>query len=526
MSSKKSVNKINEARALIATNKTHNLQKAYKLLSKCSDSEAKFLIGTMCENYPDLYGGVDRAIEWYKKAQVKNDHANAFYNHGTALVGREEYLDAIPLFHSALKIEPNHKQAMNNLAVCYELLELKDLDTGVNKSYDFFKRLIELDPEHSYAHHNLGHINAGWGDIETAQKHLEIAYKLNKDYPETCYTLGVIYNGFTLNSPHIEDPLVLFDRAQKLFIQQNNLELLYLQNKEPINKYEFADCTVSAGYYMQGNTMIISHHSWHIPIQRWWVNRKNTQQLQVAWSALQHNSWGFYHWVCETFPRVLYIIDNEPDPTVPILVPDKSFARESLASIDRNFIYCSNTDTYQIGLLKLIDWQTVTKYDVLSKEFLPPDFIIHSLRAFLQLQEPPANKIIWLSRTHKKGERNTSNEDTVIEALQQFTDYEIIKFIPENYNYQQTQQTFASAKIVIGVHGGAFSNIVYAKHTNVIEFSMYEPYYKYYFEHLSDCCGHNYYRIPLEIPNLFRKTFDIPQDKIDTLINIVSKIIS
>ena len=131
------------------------------------------------------FGGQMKAIEFYKK-KVQS-MANAFHNHGTILLTQDLYTEAIPLFLKAIELDPKHTRAMNNVAICYELL--KDPD---QKQYYYFKKIAEIDPANSYAHHNIGYINSGRGNVDIAQEHLEIAYQLNNKYPETCYTLGTI----------------------------------------------------------------------------------------------------------------------------------------------------------------------------------------------------------------------------------------------------------------------------------------------------------------------------------------------
>ena len=344
--------------------------------------------------------------------------ANAFHNHGTILLTQDQYNEAIPLFLKAIELDPKHTKAMNNLAICYELL--KDPD---QKQYDYFKKIAEIDPANSYAHHNIGYINSGRGNVDIAQEHLEIAYQLNNKYPETCYTLGVLYNGYTLNKPLIKEAELLFQECHQAYAEQTKQKLLYLQCQDGPTMFTFNNAILSSGHLRvrtdDGTAIIVSHHDLHIPIHRWNPS-SNVINLPKAWSTLQHNSWGFYHWLCETLPKIFMIL--EQDTNTPIIVPNKGFVRDALKNIKGNFVYCSPNDTYQIDEIKIIDWSSVQEPSPKSKEFLIPDYIVNLLRRsfnryYVNPEPSTKKKIIWLSRCNVKGVRDVINEDQVVDAI-------------------------------------------------------------------------------------------------------------
>jgi capsular polysaccharide biosynthesis protein len=190
----------------------------------------------------------------------------------------------------------------------------------------------------------------------------------------------------------------------------------------------------------------------------------------------------------------------------------------------------TDTESFYVNHLKVIDWPTIdTSGQVLAKEYLPPSYAIDILRSNLRLTRGQSKYVVWLSRKHVsvKNNRNIQNEDLVLENLvKTCPGYEVLNFIPENYSIEQTKDIFSQAKIVVGVHGGAFSNIVYCSgDTSVIEFTMLEEYYRYYFKYLSDLCKLKYYEIQLNNPNLFTIPFILPDNALDNLQNIIKNIL-
>lgn len=502
----------------------NEIDKAWFLLKKIDNDQANYMKGVLCEEN-QRFGGQMKAIEFYKKVQSM---ANAFHNHGTILLTQDQYNEAIPLFLKAIELDPKHTRAMNNVAICYELL--KDPD---QKQYDYFKKIAQIDPANSYAHHNIGYINSGRGNVDIAQEHLEIAYQLNNKYPETCYTLGVLYNGYTLNKPLIKEAELLFQECHQAYAEQTKQKLLYLGCQDGPTMFTFSNAILSSGHLRvkkdDGTAIIISHHDLHIPIHRWNPS-SNVINLPKAWSTLQHNSWGFYHWLCETLPKIFMIL--EQDTNTPIIVPNKGFVRDALKNIKGNFVYCSPNDTYQIDEIKIIDWSSVQEPSPKSKEFLIPDYIVNLLRRsfnryYVNPEPSTKKKIIWLSRCNVKGVRDVINEDQVVDAIfntvSRFGQYEFVRYIPEDYPFDDMREVFYNAKMIIGVHGGAFSNMLFSNKCTIIEFSMMEDYYRYYFKCLAESCGHQYYNIDFDIPNIFKKSFEINEFQIEKMIYVINE---
>ena len=517
----------------------NEIQSAIKLLKSCKNkdiiSDVYFILGVLTESHSKEFNLIniedirDNAINWYSKAVNTPD---AYHNLGTILVYREQYAEALPILEKAISMNPSNVKAMNNAAICCEMIGRED------DAFNYFKKILDYDPINSFAHHNIGHTNAVLGNISIAKKHLELAYKYNPSYAETCYTLSVLYTGYTIFETKIADSIALLHKAHDEYSKAKGMQLLLLTNEltDNINYYEFNNCVISSGRIIVNETgILLTHHYHHIPVQRWSVN-KIIHQLPVAWTTLQHNSWGFYHWICETLPRLLFIldkIDESGDFTVPILVPDKSFVIDMLSNLDKtyNFIYCKNDSSYHVDTLRLVDWNTITDYQIESVEFLPPQFAITRLLEHIKPSEEDSEltyDVIWLSRriknqtNNKPIERHIDNEDKIFDIIKALFPTALF-FVPEEHNYEDTKKIFSNAKIIIGIHGAALANMIYSSEAIIIEFLMFEPYYHYYFKHLAKCCGHHYIGIQLCEPNIFRKTITLADSYISQLKNILLK---
>lgn len=579
-----------------------NDDKTIKVLSKLKFMVTKnkefnnliyFTLGVIYE----INGNIKEAKMWYTKANLL---ADAYYNLGVLIMGENKIGEAYLMYEKALELNDSHVGSLNNIAVCYSFLsdekkksisdisdvahksaksiklnqaaslnidsdapEESPLDSEIilnsisilKKKYDpkvelsFYKRIIDINPNNSHAHHNVGHLYNGLNEIELSQKHLEIAYRLDPKSAETCYTLAVLYNGHTLNNPLLLPAKTLFQISQVHYIKSINKKLTILKpdiksdiiewiptEYDKLNEYKINNCIVSCGRIVTDTDIILTHHHLHVAAHRLSAKYVVEESYETAWSSLQHNSWGYYHWLCENLPRLLYILKIEKDYNVPILLPDKPFVKSFIAGlqssnygkIKHNIIYSKSVSSYLIKELKILDWENIN--DDFNNVFLPPKDVITFTRNQLDLKNiNPKKHIIWLSREKVKT-RHVSNELDIIEKLKEilnYRGYSIINYIPEKYSYIQTKDIFEKALVIVGVHGGALSNMIYSTNTNIIELTMMEDYYNRFFSHLSECCNHNYIPISINKPNLFKLSeFELPNDIVDQVLDTINSIIT
>ena len=91
------------------------------------------------------------------------------------------------LYNKILEIDPNHSQALNNLAVIFT--NLKEIE----KAKECFEKAIEINPNYVDAHNNLGTIFKGLEENQKAKECYEKAIEINPNYADAHNNLGVIF---------------------------------------------------------------------------------------------------------------------------------------------------------------------------------------------------------------------------------------------------------------------------------------------------------------------------------------------
>jgi tetratricopeptide (TPR) repeat protein len=176
---------------------------------------------------------------------------NALYEKGEAAYEASNYQEAVENFSKAVHLKPNWAQAhyalalslieMDNLKAAfeefkqvvklkpsYQLMVLSSYDMGnacldlgeYKAAIDAYKHAIELNPELSQPHNNLGLAYAALGQLAEAVAEFNRAVKLKADYAEARFNLGVAYlqSGKKLEAEEQQQLLVKInpDLASKL----------------------------------------------------------------------------------------------------------------------------------------------------------------------------------------------------------------------------------------------------------------------------------------------------------------------
>ena len=91
------------------------------------------------------------------------------------------------LYNKILKVNPDHSQALNNLANIFE-------DLGENqKATNCYEKAIEINPNYVDAHYNLGNIFRKLGQIQKAKDCFEKAIEIDPSYVKAHNNLGIIF---------------------------------------------------------------------------------------------------------------------------------------------------------------------------------------------------------------------------------------------------------------------------------------------------------------------------------------------
>jgi tetratricopeptide (TPR) repeat protein len=95
--------------------------------------------------------------------------------------------DSIQCFQQALRLNPHHLLALDNLGNAYRLQKRWDEARAV------LKRALEVAPQDPEANYSLGMVFAQANDTGKAYEYLQRALKARPDYPEALNNLGILY---------------------------------------------------------------------------------------------------------------------------------------------------------------------------------------------------------------------------------------------------------------------------------------------------------------------------------------------
>jgi len=113
---------------------------------------------------------------------TKNTFNLAIKNH------QEGRLDvAQELYNQVLKINPDHSQALNNIAVIFTNLK------NYQKAQECYKKAIEINPDYTDAHFNLGNLFKELGEHQKAKDCYEQVIKIDPNDAKAHNNLGVIF---------------------------------------------------------------------------------------------------------------------------------------------------------------------------------------------------------------------------------------------------------------------------------------------------------------------------------------------
>ncbi len=112
---------------------------------------------------------------------------NAWNNLGLLAAREGRAAEAVPYFQQALRLNPDHLIALQNLGNAYrQLWQWED----ARKTLD---RAVELGPEDAEVNYSLAMVYAQLNDSDRAHEYLQRALNLRPDYPEALNNLGVLY---------------------------------------------------------------------------------------------------------------------------------------------------------------------------------------------------------------------------------------------------------------------------------------------------------------------------------------------
>jgi tetratricopeptide (TPR) repeat protein/peroxiredoxin len=113
--------------------------------------------------------------------------ANSWNNLGLLATREGRTAEAIPYFQEALRLNPDHLIALDNLGNAYR--QQKNWE----EARKALERALKVSPEDPEANYSLGMVFAQLDDGERAYEYLQKALKFRPGYPEALNNLGVLY---------------------------------------------------------------------------------------------------------------------------------------------------------------------------------------------------------------------------------------------------------------------------------------------------------------------------------------------
>jgi tetratricopeptide (TPR) repeat protein/peroxiredoxin len=153
-----------------------------------SSAEALYGVGSIYLNQNKNATARDAFERTVKlQANYPDTLPDAWNNLGVIATREGQIDESIQRFQQALRLNPHHLAALDNLGNAYRLQKRWD---DARKTLE---RALEVAPQDAEANYSLGMIFAQTGDNAKAYEHLQRALQARPDYPEALNNLGILY---------------------------------------------------------------------------------------------------------------------------------------------------------------------------------------------------------------------------------------------------------------------------------------------------------------------------------------------
>jgi len=183
------------------------------------------------------HGYYGQAEQFFGQA-LKDDSgsAEAFYGLGSAYLQQQKTNQARDCFEKSVQLHPSYPGTLpnswNNLGI------LAAREGNYDLAIEYFERALKIDPEHSIALQNLGSAYREKKDWPQAKSALDRALALNPDDPEANYSLGMVYAQQN-DGEHAQEYLLKAIALRPAYPEAlNNLGILYVRTRRPVEAIE------------------------------------------------------------------------------------------------------------------------------------------------------------------------------------------------------------------------------------------------------------------------------------------------
>ena len=158
----------------------------------------------------------DQVIQSFEKISLREAEYDPeiWNNLGTAYARRGDLEMAIKAFEMGLSLDDNHPELYNNLANASYSHSLKKKDPFIfTRSFEYYKKAIELDPEYPAPYYGLGHAYREEGNLGGAIYCWQKTLELDPGFKKAHLDLAIAY----LNTGDKAKALILLNEYKKLY---------------------------------------------------------------------------------------------------------------------------------------------------------------------------------------------------------------------------------------------------------------------------------------------------------------------
>ena len=256
----------------------------------------------------------------------------------------------------------------------------------------------------------------------------------------------------------------------------------------------------------------------------------------------------YYHFLIETLSVLSVLEDNKyftthPDAKVYIQEQEGQpfpfeFILHTIFNFPRDRVIFKTIEkplvTFQVEQITLPFWPIMDSFTfTYSHATIPSKFALVSLHDRLTKNVRPKMKeeimkkrgyIIYLTR-NQLPLRGSPHDGRFIELMSKKYEDKFKVVDSHEHNAFQQKELFLRAKLVIGPHGGALSNVIYClPGTGVIEFPVEQEFFSIYFHNIAAALDLNYWLYP-EIYSSYYGQFYFDDDAVDRLLIAVDEVL-
>jgi hypothetical protein len=233
-------------------------------------------------------------------------------------------------------------------------------------------------------------------------------------------------------------------------------------------------------------------------LQQWSANVihiSNTKSKPVAIIYELWSSTNYYHWICDSLPRLLLLKKNNIECTILLPNPTPDYVKQTIKWFGfNNIIEIEKDSIYKIDNIIVPD---LTAAIAAQNESLMKEVRKALLSKYNIINSRPSSNTISIHRVYSSRKsarfRKVDNESAVINLLEKYN-FIIVDF--DNYSFLDQLELMSNSNFLIGVHGANLTNMMFMQEESVIIEIMNKEVFNPCYYHLSSGLNMKYNYLP------------------------------